>query len=141
MGLALEPETMTIVYDAANDTINITTNATGRQTFNELGFIKFLDKRTEPNICDAEVFNYNWKQVDKNDTDFVYNLTSNKQPGVIKDLVAHFKLLDDDGTVVFNLTTVDDYYSGNKKKFRAPNVQNYAHFKREKRVLGEFLVP
>ena len=62
----LVPEPMDIVYDAANDAINITTNATGRQTFNELGFIKFLDKRHEPNICDEAVFQYNFTIVHHN---------------------------------------------------------------------------
>jgi len=37
-------------------------------------------------------------------------------------LVASLTLLDDDGTVVFNMTTEEDYKSGNKLKFRAPHV-------------------
>lgn len=45
---------MTITYNATMDTIDIT--PTKRKTFAELGFLKFLDKRTEPNVCDSTGF-------------------------------------------------------------------------------------
>ena len=59
----------------------------------------------------------------------------------MENLVASLTLLDDDGTVVFNLTTEDDYRHGFKKKFRAPHVQNYEHFNTSKvtRHIDEFI--
>jgi len=47
-------------------------------------------------------------------------------------LVASLTLLDDDGTIVFNMTSDLDYSSGNKLKFRAPHVQDYANFNNTK---------
>ena len=43
-------------------------------------------------------------------------------------LVASLTLLDDDGTVVFNMTTEADYKSNLTQKFRAPHVQNYVNY-------------
>jgi len=53
-GIKLDPEQMTITYNTTMDTIDIT--PTKRKTFAELGFLKFLDKRTEPNVCDSTGF-------------------------------------------------------------------------------------
>jgi len=53
-GIKLDPEAMTIAYNATMDTIDIT--PTTRKTFAELGFIKFLDKTSEPNVCDSTGF-------------------------------------------------------------------------------------
>lgn len=53
-GIKLDPEAMTIAYNATMDTIDIT--PTTRKTFAELGFIKFLDTTTEPNVCDSTGF-------------------------------------------------------------------------------------
>lgn len=86
------------------------------------------------------MFQYNHTQVFQNQTHQIYNLTSREQPGVLKDLVAQLTLLDDDGTIVFNMTTAEDYHSGNTQKFRAPHVQNYANFNNTnlKRSLDDF---
>jgi hypothetical protein len=55
-GIKLDPEAMTIAYNATVDTLDIT--PTTRKTFAELGFLKFLDKTAEPNVCDSTGFQY-----------------------------------------------------------------------------------
>lgn len=57
-GLKLDPEPLDVSYNKWNDTFEIHTRATGRRTFNDLGFIKFLDKTTESNVCDKTGFQY-----------------------------------------------------------------------------------
>jgi len=55
-GLKLDPEPLTIMYDDRLDVILISTTPTGRKTFADLGFIKFLNKKTERNVCDPTEF-------------------------------------------------------------------------------------
>ena len=65
-GIKLDPEAMTITYNETVDSIDIT--PTTRKTFAELGFIKFLDKTTEPNVCDSTGFQYTATLDDANST-------------------------------------------------------------------------
>ena len=55
-GLKLDPEVLPISYDDRLDVILISTNPNGRKTFADLGFIKFLNRKTERNVCDPTGF-------------------------------------------------------------------------------------
>jgi len=55
-GLKLDPEPLTMKYDDKLDVILISTTASGRKTFADLGFIKFLNRKTERNVCDPAGF-------------------------------------------------------------------------------------
>lgn len=120
---------MTIAYNATMDTVDITPST--RKTFAELGFIKFLDKTTEPNVCDSTGFQYSATLNDTNSTNQqkIYSLTpATSMPGEFKDLTAVFTLMSDDGTINFNMTTTEDYLANYTKIYRAWHVQNYVNF-------------
>lgn len=121
---------MTITYDESTEVLSIMPTATSKsRTFRDLGFIKFLDKGTDPNVCDSTGFSYSAVKNDKSSTDtsYIYDVTP-KNPGSsgeVKDLIAKFTILDDDGTINFNLTTKEDFAADNMDIFRAWHVQNY----------------
>lgn len=49
-------------------------------------------------------------------------------PDEFKNLTAVFTVMDDEGTINFNMTTTEDYEAGYTKIFRAPHVQDYSNF-------------
>ena len=128
-GLKLDPEAMDIIYNSTTNTLEIM--PTQRKTFADLGFIKFLDKTTEPNVCDSTGFQYTATLDTDNSTSTqqIYSLKpATTMPDQFKDLTAVFTLMSDDGTVNFNMTTTEDYLSGYNKIFRAWHVQDYSQY-------------
>lgn len=112
MSTALDAEKMDISYNAVTDAIEI--KVTSRKTFQDITLIKFLDKTKERNICDPiNGFSYNGKLNAAKSTDKqkVYDLHyrgTEVNDGYSK-LTAVFTLMDDQGTMNFNLTTSEDY--------------------------------
>lgn len=74
-------------------------------TFDQVMLIKFGEEGKDISFCNG--FTYTAEQVDEDraETYLRYNLTSNQAPGVVEDLVAEFLLIDDDGSILVEITT------------------------------------
>lgn len=91
--------------------------------FNEIGYIKFGNSKTDENFCDVKTFQYTVASSDKKDDNlWTYQLTSVTANPLIKPLVATFTQMDDLGTINVEITTKEDYDAPVDKKilYRPP---------------------
>ncbi len=76
----------------------------------------------DPHYCEGFFYTSNLR--DDNDTYARFDLIPNDD-SVLKDLVAEFWLLDDDGSINVEITTEEDYKSGNNILYRPPMPEFY----------------
>jgi len=118
-------------YDEKLEVLTIKPAATtANLTFREIGFIKFGNSATDPNVCDAKGFSYNATELTDlgNDTFRAFELVPALGGDVLETLYATALLMDDDGSVNLNITTKSDWDSNFTKLFRVPYVSSMANY-------------
>jgi len=127
MGRELQPKAMNFNYDPKFEVLTIKPdNTTANLTFRDIGFIKFGNSAVDPNVCDSKGFTYHGQEITdlKNNTFSAFELTPAIGGDVLETLYATALLMDDEGSINFNITTKSDWDSGFKKLFRVPYVQD-----------------
>jgi len=112
---------MVVYYSNATKTLTIKPS-TNNVTFDKLLAIKFGVTGKDPSWCDG--FFYKSQLVDDLDDYVRFNLIPNQEP--LKELVAEFWLLDDEGSINMEITTLDDYNSDGKLLYRPPSPDFYS---------------
>ena len=106
MGAGLNPKSMNVHYDKETDILKIT--PISNLSFSDIGFVKFGNTKADPHVCDPTSFAwYSEEIVDlKNDTYRAFNLTPTPYyTSVLEPLVATALLMDDEGSINFNVTS------------------------------------
>jgi hypothetical protein len=105
--------------------------------------VKFGQSGKDVDYCQGFSYKANFDADFKAESIVRYNLTS-AQPGhVLEDLVAEFRLLDDEGTILVEITTASDFYDHNRTKlYRPPQPEFWsldAFSKAPKKTIANFL--
>lgn len=122
---------MNFTYDPVYEVLTIKPDAgTANLTFKDIGFIKFGNSAVDPNVCDSKGFTYHGQEITdlKNDTFSAFELTPAIGGDVLETLYATALLMDNEGSINFNITTKSDWDSNFTKLFRVPYVQDQKHF-------------
>jgi hypothetical protein len=112
---------MNAYYSDATKTLTIKP-VTNDVTFDKLIAIKFGQTGKDASWCNG--FSYKSQLRDETDTYVRFDLI-NDEPE-LSDLVAEFRLLDDEGSIEAKITTVDDFNSGETALFRPPQPDFYS---------------
>lgn len=112
---------MQVFYANATKTLTIKP-VSANVTFDKLLAIKFGVTGKDPSWCKG--FYYTSQMVEDSDTYVRFNLVPN-QPN-LKDLVAEFTLLDDEGSIDVQITTEEDFLSDGKILYRPPSPDFYS---------------
>jgi len=144
LGTTLEPERMDATYDEALEILTIKPSAASTNlTFREIGFIKFGNSQTDPNVCDSKGFSYNATELTdlSNDTFSAFELIPAVGGDVVETLYATALLMDDDGSVNLNITTKSDWDANFTKLFRVPYVSSMEKYpeSRVTKKLSDFM--
>jgi hypothetical protein len=125
LGYELTPKQMTFAYDDELKILTLTPQEASL-TFKDIGFIKFGNNETEPNVCDSKGFTYHGEALPdlNNETFSAYKLTPAIGGTILESLYVTALLMDDAGSVNLNITTESDWNSSFTKLFRVPYVQD-----------------
>jgi hypothetical protein len=112
---------MTPFYNNGTKTLTIKPN-NSNVTFDKLNIVKFGQSGKDPQYCQG--FFYKSQLRLENDTYARFDLIPSEN-STLKDLIAEFWLLDDEGSINVEITTEDDWNSEGKLFYRPPMPEFY----------------
>jgi hypothetical protein len=134
------PINFTVYYNNGTKTLTLKPKSAG-VTFDQLMAVKFGNSTKDVSWCQDFTYTANLKE--DNRTYWRFDLVSTQAPGLLEDLVAEFTLLDDDGSINVEITTVSDYNADGDNIFRPPQPEFYTlekfKAKETKRNIADFV--
>lgn len=113
---------MTAFFNNGTKTLTIKPDNTN-VTFDQLNIVKFGESGKDAQYCQG--FFYTSHLRDDNDTYVRFDLIPNEN-GTLKDLIAEFWLMDDQGSINVEITTEEDWNSNGKILYRPPMPEFYS---------------
>ena len=117
-----DPINFTVYYTNSTKTLTLKPKSAG-VTFDQLMAVKFGNSTNDVSWCQGFTYTANLKE--DNRTYWRFDLVSTQAPGILEDLVAEFTLLDDDGSINVEITTISDYNVDGDNIFRPPQPEFY----------------
>jgi hypothetical protein len=116
------PLALNVFYTDSTQTLTIKP-ISGSITFDQLMLVQFGTKARDVSYCGGSTYSAKITDEEDDETYARYQLTSAQAK--LEDLVAEFRLIDDDGSILTEITTASDYASKKTKLFRPPQPEYY----------------